>query len=143
MDSASVLGENPDDVNEVVITTPSSGVGLPQEMICPPEIVDPASSSPRRPSSKPSKKKKLYEFCLPFNDAFREKKRLNAIKAKRHRELAKQKEAALEGKLREVVSENERLRSQVKTLTERVEQLEQKKKEIQDMVLTLNSMLHC
>ncbi|XP_064087377.1 uncharacterized protein LOC135202033 [Macrobrachium nipponense] len=145
-DGPSVPAEIPGDGNEVFFNTPFCGVGLPQGMSCRHKIIDPTSSSPGGPSSNPKKKKKkkkLYEFDHPFDDECHERKRLNAIKAKKHREVAKQREAALRENFRGVLSENEDLRSQVKAAGEREEQLKRKITEFRDKLLSLIETLCC
>lgn len=66
-----------------------------------------------------AKKQKIYEIAQPFENKEQERKRLNAVNAKRHRDMQKQAKESMEKQLQEVKNERDLLKKQVKELQER------------------------
>ncbi|XP_064087756.1 uncharacterized protein LOC135202337 isoform X2 [Macrobrachium nipponense] len=121
--SISVIAEeNSDDSHEVVINVVAT------------EVVPRKRKRGRRPKADagsptaPAKKMKLYEYTQPFDDEAKEKRRLNAIKAREHRQLEKRMKEALRKEMQEVQSEVAGLRSTIETLHMSLAELEETKK---------------
>ncbi|XP_066974583.1 uncharacterized protein [Macrobrachium rosenbergii] len=84
------------------------------------------ASSPTAPaSSRRQKKIKLYEVTQPFDDEVKEKRRLNAIKARQHRQLQKQEKEALMKEKQEAESEVAALRFEVEERKKSLAKLEE------------------
>ncbi|XP_064104811.1 uncharacterized protein LOC135214447 [Macrobrachium nipponense] len=66
-----------------------------------------------------AKRPKVYEINQPFENKEQERKRLNAVNAKRHRDMQKAAREAMEHQLQEVKTERDMLKKQVEDLQQR------------------------
>lgn len=100
------------------------------------------STGPVRRQRRPPKTK-VYDM-LPFADVEAERKRQNAVNAKRHRDMAKQKMADMQSKLDEVIMERDNLKKLVENLQHNEEMLLQKlnqQQQQQEDIFTIEQML--
>ncbi|KAK7077042.1 hypothetical protein SK128_016806 [Halocaridina rubra] len=85
-------------------------------------------------NTKKMKKTKVYEITQPFTDMQLERKRLNAVNAKRHRDLQKQVKENLEKQLQDVKTERDHLKDVVETLRAREAELSLKLEQFKNYI---------
>lgn len=128
--TTSSQGEEP--VTKYLVSTVPIPVNNEINTVCDVDEVKPkkrgrkpkSSTGPVRKSRR-QPKVKVYEM-QPLDDAEAERKRLNAINAKRHRDIAKQKMADMQCKLDDVVKERDNLKQMVEKLQQNEKILLQK-----------------
>ncbi|XP_066974584.1 uncharacterized protein [Macrobrachium rosenbergii] len=94
---------------------------------------------PSLPRGSRPKKHKLYEMAQPFQDEMTEKRRQNAINAKKHRDQTKGHIQSLRSQIEEVKKETEELSKLSQKLTDNIKLLQQFQGTLRERVLDMTS----